>query len=239
MLKKPGIVEASLLKWLTRPAHVSDVREINARFRIFELEGESLRDAAWMPGQKAQMQLGGFVSRTYTPMGWDNAKGTTRFLAYLHGDAPASRWAAALKPGDLCLMFGPHRSLDVGEAGRPLILFGDETSFGLAASMAATKRGAAGCSFLFEVTSEEESRQALDALGIAATLVERRAGDTHLDALAASLERMIETDASTHFALTGKAPSIQRLSRGLKQRGITSAQIKAKAYWAPGKTGLD
>ncbi|WP_293551315.1 hypothetical protein [Parvibaculum sp.] len=39
--------------------------------------------------------------------------------------------------------------------------------------------------------------------------------------------------------LTGTSLSIQRLSKALKARGFTSGQIKAKAYWAPGKTGLD
>ena len=45
--------------------------------------------------------------------------------------------------------------------------------------------------------------------------------------------------ADVRFVLTGQAQSIQRISRALKAAGVGSARILAKAYWAPGKAGLD
>jgi len=45
--------------------------------------------------------------------------------------------------------------------------------------------------------------------------------------------------AQMSVVLTGKAQSIQYVSRALKIAGVGSSRIKAKAYWAPGKTGLD
>lgn len=238
MLKEPGFVEASLLKWLTRAATVTAIEDLSPRFRLVDLEGEALQNHTWVAGQKTQMQLGGFVSRTYTPMSWDNDKGRTRFLAYIHGDAPASRWVSALKLGDTVLMFGPRGSLDLSSVQKPLVLFGDETSFGLAHSVAAS--GVGDTAFLFEVTSAAESEKVLAALGIAnAVLVERKADDTHMDEVERELLQTVETRKPKQFVLTGKSLSIQRLNRALKARGFTSAQIKSKAYWAPGKTGLD
>ncbi|HEY4345313.1 MAG TPA: siderophore-interacting protein [Parvibaculum sp.] len=238
MLKEPGFVEARLLKWLTRAATVAAIEDLSPRFRLVDLEGEALKDHVWAAGQKTQVQLGGFVSRTYTPMSWDNDKGATRFLAYIHGDAPASRWASALAIGDEVLMFGPRGSLDLSSAQKPLLLFGDETSFGLAHSAAAS--GVGDTAFLFEVTSAAESEKILAALGIAnAVLVERKANDAHMDEVERELMQVTEARKPAQFVLTGKSLSIQRLSRALKARGLTSAQIKSKAYWAPGKTGLD
>lgn len=238
MLKKPGFVETAFLKWLTRTANVSAIEELTPQFRLVTLTGEALKDHAFVVGQKTQMQLGGFVSRTYTPMMWDNVAGQTKFLAYLHGDGPASRWAGALKIGDEVAMFGPRGSLDLAEVTTPALLFGDETSFGLAHALAAS--GVGDVSFLFEVNSAAESSDALAALGIAdATLVERVAGDMHLDALEDRMGQLVEARDFKQFVLTGKSVAIQHLSRALKARGVTSAEIKAKAYWAPGKTGLD
>jgi NADPH-dependent ferric siderophore reductase len=238
MLKEPGFVEARLLKWLTRAARVSAVETLTPHFRLVDLQGEALKDHVWAAGQKAQIQLGGFVSRTYTPMSWNNDKGATRFLAYIHGDGPASRWAGALAAGDEVLMFGPRGSLDLSSAQKPLVFFGDETSFGLAHSVAAC--GVGDASFLFEVTSVAESGTVLAALGIAnATLVERKADDAHMNEVEGALMQTVEARKPRQFVLTGKSLSIQRLSKALKGRGFTSAQIKSKAYWAPGKTGLD
>lgn len=41
------------------------------------------------------------------------------------------------------------------------------------------------------------------------------------------------------FILTGKAQTIQRVRADLKKLGVPPRQIMTKAYWAPGKVGLD
>ena len=238
MLKQPGFVESAFIKWLTRPTTVSAIEDITPKFRLVTLTGEALKDHVFAVGQKAQMTLGGFTSRTYTPMMWDNAAGLTKFLAYIHGDGPASRWLAGLKIGDDVAVFGPRGSLDLSRVVAPALLFGDETSFGLAASLATS--GVCDVTFLFEVASASAARVVLGALGISnAVLVERKAGDAHMAEVEGTMKQLIETRALKKFVLTGKAQSIQVQSRALKARGVTSADIKAKAYWAPGKTGLD
>ncbi|KGB24904.1 hypothetical protein ApDm4_1195 [Acetobacter pomorum] len=53
----------------------------------------------------------------------------------------------------------------------------------------------------------------------------------------AALPALIDNGAV--FVLTGNASTIQRLRQNLKSRGVPPTRLIAKAYWAPGKTGLD
>jgi NADPH-dependent ferric siderophore reductase len=170
-------------------------------------------------------------------MSWDAGSGKTRLLASSHGDGPGSRWASGLRDGDTCQFFGPRRSLDLAGLVAPVVLFGDETSFGLAASLRETLR-AGDTLHMFEATDVAESRQVLDAVSLGeARLIARSADDAHLATVEAELLRLAANGAQ--FVLTGKASSIQRISRALKAAGVASSRIKAKAYWAPGKSGLD
>jgi NADPH-dependent ferric siderophore reductase len=227
-----------LLRWLMRTARVTNVETLSSHIRLIELKGEALRGVTWTAGQKIQVAMGsGLSARTYTPMSWDADGGRTRLLAFTHGDGPGSRWANGLRGGDICQFFGPRRSLDLTGLEAPIVLFGDETSFGLAAALR-NSRQAGGALHMFEATEIAESRQALEAVGLGeARLIARSVGDAHLAAVEAEMLRLAASGAQ--FVLTGKVSSIQRVSRALKAAGVASSRIKAKAYWAPGKAGLD
>src|SRR5688572_14951784 len=80
-----GPLESTVARFFTRSASVCEVRSVSENFRLLTLAGQSLRGAAWVPGQKVQLLLGGWVQRTYTPLAWDAANGTTQLLAYVHG----------------------------------------------------------------------------------------------------------------------------------------------------------
>jgi len=231
-------VTRMLLRWLMRPARVVAAETLSPHFRLIELEGEALKDVDWTAGQKIQVAMcAGLSARTYTPMSWDASRGRTRLLAFAHGNGPGSRWAMDLREGDTCQFFGPRRSLDLAGLEAPVVLFGDETSFALAAALRDNLQ-AGGALHMFEATDVAESQQALDAISLGqARLIARSAGEDHLADIEAEMLRLAANGAQ--FVLTGKASSIQRISRALKTAGVASARIEAKAYWAPGKTGLD
>lgn len=237
-LAVPGLVTRTLLRWLMRPARIAAVETLSPHFRLVHLEGDALRNVAWTAGQKIQVSMGsGLSARTYTPMSWDTDSGGSRILTFAHGDGPGGRWASGLREGDICQFFGPRRSLDLSGLATPVVQFGDETSFGLAAALRDSQQ-ADDAIELFEVSDVTESRPVLEAIGLGqATLIERTADDAHLAAAEAELAQLAATGA--HFVLTGKASSIQRASRALKAAGVGSSRLKAKAYWAPGKAGLD
>ena len=235
-----GRIERALVRWLGREAVVSRVQALAPHFRLIDLEGEALREVAWSVGQKLQVSISGMrVARTYTPLYWDPGRGTTRFLVWLHGDAPGSDWARQLAPGMPCAVIGPRRSLEVAPGEAPLIVVGDETVFGLAHALrlAYPQRPVHAW---FEVTPDymDECWPVLDNLGLDdAGLLPRSPDEHHLHDIERALAAWIQTDAI--FVLAGRAPAIQHLQRYLKQGGVASSRLRAKVYWAPGKTGLD
>lgn len=220
-----------------RHASVTACETIADRFRLITLEGPALKACAWIPGHKIHIAIGSaFATRTYTPIEWDAVRGSTRILGYAHGEGPASAWLAGLKPGDACDIFGPRRSLDVANGAGPLAILGDESSIGLAHAFHQDRAGAVMCRF--EVDDVEASVRITAHLGLGdVALFGREAGDAHIEAMEAALPPLVATGAT--FVLTGKAFTIQRLRRALKRQAVPAGRIVAKAYWAPGKTGLD
>lgn len=230
----PGGLGRALIRLMMRPAWVASCESLGARFRLVTLEGAALTGVSWAPGQKIQVAMGSaFVARTYTPIDWDAAQGRTRILGYAHGEGPGSDWLRSLAPGAQCDLFGPRASLSAAHPGGPLVVFGDETSIGLACALAAPK-----VSGVFEVSDLAEAKAVLERLGLSSVaLFEKVADDAHLDAVGEALSSLAEAGAS--FILTGRAAAIQKVRNTLKQRGVAPKRNLTKAYWALGKVGLD
>jgi len=221
-----------------RHATVAACETIAERFRLITLEGPALKACAWRPGHKVQITMGSaFVARTYTPIEWDAVAGRTRILGYAHGDGPGSAWVRDAEPGGECDVFGPHRSLDVSGAAGPRAVFGDETSMGLACALQRQDpRRAVVCHL--EVNDVAASRCVTTSLGLDEAVLSGRTGnDGHLERMEAALPPLVAAGAA--FVLTGKASTIQRLRQSLKRQALPARRIVTKAYWAPGKTGLD
>ena len=236
--KMPGRLSRTLVRLFMRHATVAAVETIADRFRLITLEGPALAGIAWTPGQKIQIAMGSaFVARTYTPIEWDPVAGRTRILGYAHGDGPGSAWVRGLEPGDECDVFGPRHSLDLSAAAGPLAILGDETSIGLARALRSSDRtGAVACRF--EVDDVDATRRVMENLGLDdAALFARSEDGAHIRGIEAALPALDAAGAT--FVLTGKASTIQQLRLALKSRAVPAARIVAKAYWAPGKSGLD
>ncbi|WP_211853878.1 siderophore-interacting protein [Plastoroseomonas hellenica] len=239
--REAGRLAALVMRWFFRQASIAKVDALSEGFRLITLAGPGLRDVAWKPGQKIQIDVGAGANRTYTPLSWDAIAGEARILAFAHGDGPGAAWALNARAGDACQFFGPRRSLDLEGVDDDLpVLFGDETSFGLAQALSA-RLGASGAAvFLFEVSSVEASTQAWRSFGTQrAIFIQRAEADAHLEEVEARMLQILDEWAPTPFVLSGKATSIQRLRRVLGSRGVASSQLRTKVYWAPGKTGLD
>jgi NADPH-dependent ferric siderophore reductase len=238
--KRPGGVESMLQKLFTRQARVDSVEELNPKFRLITLSGDALKNVTWTPGDKVQVQLGGWVQRTYTPMDWVQEEGRTRILVYLHADSPGTRWARYLRVGDACTLVGPRKSLVLPQVHRPAVFFGDETTFGLARALRSTTRKAEDVEFLFEVSTPCESLEALEHLGIAnAHHCVRGDDEGHLPELETRMLELLNSHHPAQFVLAGRSIAIRRLSQALKQHGCYASQFHTRAYWAPGKKGLD
>jgi len=235
-----GRIEGALFRLFTKTATVGELEMLGEQFVLLTLKGESLRGVVWAPGQKVQLQFGGWVQRTFTPLAWDSVGGTMQLLAYLHGDAPATRWARSLQADQTCTIFGPRGSVDLSALERPALLFGDETSLGLAHALRFTPNGEREVDVVLEVTSKQAVVPVLARMGLShAHVVERRADDAHLSDVEELTARLLGARSIKSCALTGKASSIQRLNKRLRALGFSGGQVRKRAYWAPGKVGLD
>jgi NADPH-dependent ferric siderophore reductase len=89
-----------------------------------------------------------------------------------------------------------------------------------------------------EVGDLADTRRVLARLGLShAQLFARDESDDHIAQMEAGLSSLAADGAT--FVLTGRAPAIQRLRQRLRQLDVPSARVMTKAYWSPGKAGLD
>lgn len=231
-----------LLELSTREVEVAHVEAIGAHFRVLTLRGESLRGAAWSPGEMVQIILSGsallgpWELRAYTPLAFEPEQGRMQILAFIHGRGPGADWVASTAPGARVRLVGPRHALALLSTHRPLVFFGDETSFSTAIALRATPLGHRDVRFIFEVNSIEASRAVLERFGMPedTKLIAREETDGHL----AKVEREVLHACDSAAVLTGKASSIQRLHKALRAAGVSSRRITSVAYWATGKRGL-
>jgi len=219
-----------------RELTVSAAREVAPRFRRIDLSGTTLRGASFEPGNKLQIMLRG-GTRTYSPFAFDAERGALSLLVYVHGSSPGAAWAERVSEGERVRVFGPRASLALRSLRAPVVLFGDESSFGVARALAEASATPSAC--VFEVSRPADSALALEHLALAQDgLVSRRDDDAHLSEVAERLRGLLARDPAASLVLTGRAAAIQRLRAALKGPS-TGREQKTKAYWALGKRGLD
>jgi NADPH-dependent ferric siderophore reductase len=221
-------------------AVMSDVKNLSDHFRLVEISGDSLKGATWIPGQMVQFHLGNLTARAYTPAAWDSEAGLARFVIFLHGNGPGSKWAASLKTGDRCQFVGPRDSLNFYELKGPCVFFGDETSFAAARALRFNSHSTKENRYVFEVSSLAESREVSRYIELSdAQLVQRAPENRHLVEIAEIVSGGASGKVPMQGIFTGKAQSIQAVRNILRSRNVVPPRIKVKAYWAEGKSGLD
>lgn len=237
MAIKKLVVDA-LGKLLMPEFRVDRAIQLGPKFRRLTLSATSLEGTSFSPGDKLQILVDD-GPRTYTPFAVDRRLGTLDILVYAHGDGPGARWGRSVAIGDRARGFGPRRSL-AAEGSGPFLVFGDETSLAVARAIGEERGDGVLLPPLLEVTDRASAREALDALALVdEDVVERRVGDGHLDAVEERLRERLGRHPNATLLLTGRAQSIQAVRARLKGSGARFASQKVKAYWAPGKKGLD
>lgn len=217
---------------------ISKIQQLTKDLVLIEMTGPKLKEAKWIPGSKVQVDVGNLTYRTYTPISVDKNEGKLSFLAYKRNDGPASTWIHSLKVGDPCEVFGPRESLDFSNMEEDAILFGDETSIGIAKVLQNSVKKKSH-TFL-ELTSAEAGKEVLGQLGLTgARMIERSSDGSHLQTIAKEMFELISEIPEAKIFLTGRASSIQQVRTYLKNSGIPTNRLKVRAYWADGKKGLD
>jgi ferric-chelate reductase (NADPH) len=233
-------LSSAVEKLLFRPVTVSDSEILGGRFRLARMQGEGLKGVKWTPGQAVQFYLGNLTKRAYTPMDVDADAGSALFLFYLHGGGPGSRWAETLEAGDVCQVMRPKNSLDFKSIDGAAIFFGDDTSLAAAQALQGCLDKAEGRWSVLEMVSKDAAQVVVDRLALdRLTVIQKKEDDSHLDTVLTKLAEHAAALRSPQWVFTGRAQSIQRLQKSLKAQGTEFSRSKVRAYWSPGKTGMD
>jgi len=195
-------------------------------FRRISLRSKASRPAA---GSKVQLLLPSDDVRTYSPIA-SPEEGEFVLLGWKHAGGPGARWIAEVTVGSEVFFAGPQRSLELSTG--PVVIVGDETSVGVAASYAAARPGQVQA--VLQGRSPEQVRAAAECVGLRPTHVAAR------DDISSLIEAIVAAHASAphgSVGLTGGSELVVAVRDALRARGVPN--VKTKAYWIPGKTGLD
>ena len=227
-------------KLLFHPVTVTAVERVGESFCLASMQGTGMQGVTWVPGQTIQFLVGSLTKRAYTPMDVNAMTGSGQYLFYSHGHGPASTWARSLQKGDLCKLMHPKNSIDFTQHEGPALFFGDETSFAAAQTLQQCRQDKLSTHLIFEVTSSSDAQAVVSRLGLQqVTLLQKTTDDAHLEQAAHELsQRASILDAPAWF-FTGRAPSIQAVRKCLTADGVSLKRGAVKAYWSPGKKGLD
>jgi NADPH-dependent ferric siderophore reductase len=175
--------------------------------------------------------------RDYTPRRYDEKSLTLDFV--LHGDGPASSWAAKVKVGEQVLIAGPRGSMIVPMAFDWYLLAGDETA--LPAIGRRIEELPAGAKVLaFIEIPEGADRQAFDTKADATiTWLPRHGAAPGSTTLIADAIFAADFPSGDAFAFIAGEASMSRAVKThlLETRAFNSEWIKAAGYWVLGEEG--
>jgi NADPH-dependent ferric siderophore reductase len=208
---------------------VSEIDDVTPRMRRIRISGEPLRDLAYRPGQHVRVRVGelgikGFRDALRTYSVWDHDPDGRLDLCVLDHPAsgPGARWAREVHIGQKVALTKPEGRLVLRQDAPYHLFVGDET--------AAVAFGAM-----------------LRALPVSAKVLGVLEGDNHLPLARdltwvgrGDLVQSLDLPAEPGVAyIAGEARACQAVRRHFLERNWPRKAIIVKAFWAPGKRGLD
>lgn len=196
-----------------------------------------------MPGGQAP------IGRDYTPRRFDPATRELTIDFVLHGDGPASRWAARARPGQwlcvgLCagLCVGGRRPGGVGGVGRvpddyaAYLLIGDETALPSIARYLEDMPPGVPVQALIEIADAREERRLPTASDAAITWLHRDGTPAGLSTrLDQALHHLTLPSTDIHAWIGAECDVARRLEAYLRtEEAIPRHQIRAAGYWRRG-----
>ena len=174
--------------------------------------------------------------RNYTIAGHSIENGILEMIFHIHGNGPGSRYIDNLKAGDQLYISSPRGHAMYDPKVRRHLIFGDETSLGLACSLLPILKKE-GHQFHFYFELEEANKAAPQLLGLENFTVFFKNGSFRNEKWISDLPvfQLADWDAA-NFILTGNAKSVQAFRKVLKK--TATRKIGAQGYWLEGKKGL-
>ena len=187
------------------------------------------RGAEFAENEKPEM-------RDYTPRYWDVDKGTLDLDFVLHGDGPASSWAAQAAVGQKLVIGGPRGSLVVPAAFDWYLLAGDETALPALGRRIEELPAGSKVVAIIEVEDASDEQAFKTTTDLSLTYVHRNglgAGST--DLILNAIKAKVFPEGTAYAYIAGES----RMSKAVRahltdERGFNPEYVKAAGYWLLG-----
>lgn len=169
--------------------------------------------------------------RDYTPRLHD-AKANTLVIDFvLHGEGPATAWAAQARVGQTLGLGGPRGSFLVAGDYARYVLIGDETALPAIARWLEEMPAGRRVEVLIEIP-EEGDRQALVTLADAnITWLARNGVPAATSTLLEDALAALELDDDSFYWIAAESVRTRNMRLYLDGKGIAKDEIRAKGYW--------
>jgi NADPH-dependent ferric siderophore reductase len=173
--------------------------------------------------------------RDYTPRRHDAGRGELVVDFVLHGDGPASAWAAQAAPGQRLGAGGPRGSLLVAGDFDRYVLAGDETALPAIGRWLEEMPTGTRATVLVEIPEAADRQPLPSRAGVEIVWLER---DGEPAAASTRLERALRglpaARGDTFYWIAAESSRARAMRQWLDQQGVPKDWIKAKGYWKAG-----
>lgn len=244
----PPAPAASKPKKPRYPVTVKTVRALSPRLRRVTFGGEDLARFTWS-GPAAHIKVvldpvggpgGRPLMRTYTPRRFDAAARELDVDFVLHGEGPASTWAAQAQPGQTLAIAGPGRGYGIDPTSTDYLLLGDDSALPALSTLLEALPPGARVTVLVELVADED-RAGLDAAHPGLTLhTLARGEDPHAAGeplLAALRELTLPPVDAGRIYVACESGAVRRIRQHLLgERGWPAERLVTRGYWKLGAT---
>ena len=197
---------------------------------IFPEEGETEPRMPQPDGPRATRM------RTYTPRRFDPTVPELDVEFVLHGDGPASSWAAQAQVGQALILGGPGPNYQIDPDADWFFLAADDAALPAIETILQALPANARARVLLEVADEREERALSSAAQLDITWLHRGAHRGQADAALEAAVRTVELPKGNGRIYVGCEAAAMRRMRThlLHERGVDPAMIVTRGYWKLG-----
>ncbi|MBB6097477.1 NADPH-dependent ferric siderophore reductase [Deinobacterium chartae] len=174
--------------------------------------------------------------RDYTPRRYDPQANELDIDFVIHGDGPASTWAAHAQPGDRVGVGGPRGSVVVRYDFDGYLLIGDETALPSVARRLEELPEGVPAVVLLEVEDARDELPLSTRAAAQITWVHRSTGGS--EALLRALRATALPQGEFFSWISGESATVRALKQHLlEERGVNREWVRASGYWKRGIAG--
>lgn len=194
------------------------------------------RNLKYKVGSYVDFRVSDTEARRYTASYADSKNGVLELIVHLHGEGSGSHFMKNLKIGDKVDNNPPRTYRYYDESAEKFVIFGDETSLGLALSfLPVLKKNNQKFKFIFEL--DDENKAIPELLGLENCIVFPKNGSFRKEEWVSELPVITTLDwQDANFVLTGNVKSAQTFKKVIKDK--TNGNVYLHGYWLEGKKGL-